>query len=628
IIDDDSDEQPLPHAPAGVTAKKGPEKSILTWEPVSNATSYNIYFATTSGVMRTNGQKIANVVSPFNHTSLLGGIAYYYVVTANNSEGESQESVEVTATPDKADYAPDSALAPNTISTLSAAASVYEYSSNGEKVSIKIPVEHGADVNYALVVLNSSNVTQSIQLKPESLVFSGSDQESESVNEASRFSRLISAYSGNTLNDARINQYQFETQMRQDFIESLRRASGNGNLRNSIIRASDHSGEKLGDIVNLNIIVAYMFGQTYSSRRCKLVRMTDHCKIFVDQDAYDGLSAAEGAYAVTEDDLNHIAGEFDTFIYPLMNQNYGRVYDIDGDGRLSIVFSPVYPKIGFAGLFNTLHMNPTNPANSNQRDMLGIWSPHALSSSTSTGEKWRMDARETIVHEMQHAINFSAKVFPNDVFRFPDDINFNANEDSYLEAMWLDESLSVGAEARYRLVRGQSSVYEARFDSWAKSSPHTYGLTSWAGVLGHYGQKGLFNYYLFEQHGSEKIKAVVQNTSTGIDNLEAIYGRSIRELAKNFSLAVINESLRHKGLTSVGSIASAYKFSQPIDLDLAEQVVTMGYTPNSLSVPAMGTAYYLIKQPAAFNGGDEFQFRIESSSGKSIDLMIMRLPKP
>ena len=310
-----------------------------------------------------------------------------------------------------------------------------------------------------------------------------------------------------------------------------------------------------------------------------------------------------------------------------MNQNYGSVYDIDNDDRLSIVFSPVYPKVGFAGLFNTLHMNPTVPDHSNQRDMIGIWSPHSLAGkSTATGDKWRMDARETIAHEMQHAINFSAKVFPGGNFRFPELIGGNFNDDSYLEVEWLDESLSVGAEARYRLARGETSVHEARFDSWA-ASPHGISLTSWADTLAHYGQKGLFNYYLYEQFGADKIKTLVQGTANGLSNLETIYGKTMTELAKGFSMAVINESLRTQGLINIDSITdSRYKFSVPVGIKLAEKAITFGYS-SSLTVPSMGTAYYQLEQPASFSD-EEFQFRIESSQSANVEIMLMRIPNP
>ncbi|KAF1083326.1 MAG: hypothetical protein GQF41_0104 [Candidatus Rifleibacterium amylolyticum] len=531
------------------------------------------------------------------------------------------------------DYVPTSELAPNTLASLAAPAAVYQHDSEAANVSIKLPIEQGTAVNYALVVVNSSDVSQSIKLRPESYVLSGS-MLAQAEAEALKASHVAVA-PVDSLGEARVRQAQFEEIMRKDFVNSIRNAGGSSAIRQSrSLRLSDHSSEQVGDTVNLNIIVDYDWWgtHTYDSRRCKLVRMTDHCKIFVDQDSYEGLSAVIGTYAITEDDLNHIVTEFETYIYPLMNDNYGEVYDIDGDGRLSIVFSPVYPKVGFAGLFNTLHMNPINPANSNQRDMIGIWTPHSLSNSSSTGEKWRMDSRETIAHEMQHAINFSYKIYPGGKFKYPDDSNFTKNEDSYLETYWLDESLSVGSEARYRLKRIdaglQTSIYEARFDSWAKSAPHSYGLTEWSSVLAHYGQKGLFNYYLYEQYGGEKIKVMVQSQTTGVNNIEAVYGKSMKELAKGFSLAIINESLRREKLTSVATIDKTYKFAKAVNIDLAEQVVTLGYTPISLSVPKMGTAYYLLKQPASFAGGEEFQFRVESTQGEPVEIMLMRLPNP
>lgn len=529
------------------------------------------------------------------------------------------------------DYVPTSVLAPNTVSTLATPGSVYSYDSKSANVSIKLPVEKGTDVNYALIVLNSHNVTdtsQSIRFRPESYVLSGSllaQAEAESLLASQRaVEPALSA-----LNEARINQAPFEAKMRQDFVDSMRSAGGvDGIRKSSALRASDHSSEQVGTEVFLNI-VANGWGSSYVSRRCKLVRKTANCKIFVDQDAFEGLSAVDGQYAISDADVTHIANEFETHIYPLMSQQYGSVYNIDNDNMLSIVFSPVYPKIGFAGLFNTFHMNPAysaNPGDSNQRDMIGIWSP----SLQSSGDKWRMDARETVAHEMQHAINFSAKVYPNGALRE----GVTNNADSFLETIWLDESLSVGSEARYRIARDEG-VFEARFESWASSSPHTYALTGWAGVLAHYGQKGLFNYYLFEQYGADKIKALAQNTKVGVTNIEEVYGNTITKLGRDFSLAALNESLRNSGLSQLAGVSDTFKFTRPIvsalgKFILSDQEVTFGYTPTTfiVPVPPMGTAYYLIKQPASFGGGEEFQFRIESTQDQSVEILIMRLPNP
>ena len=70
----------------------------LTWNPSSGATSYNIYWSTSSGVSKTTGTLIPNVTSPFIDNTISQATTYYYVVTAVNSNGESSESNKISAT--------------------------------------------------------------------------------------------------------------------------------------------------------------------------------------------------------------------------------------------------------------------------------------------------------------------------------------------------------------------------------------------------------------------------------------------------------------------------------------------------------------------------------------------------
>ena len=88
-----------PSAPTGATATAGNGQVIISWNAVSGATSYNIYWSTTSGVTKSTGTKISNVTSPYTLTGLTNGTPYYYVVTAVNSYGESAESSQASATP-------------------------------------------------------------------------------------------------------------------------------------------------------------------------------------------------------------------------------------------------------------------------------------------------------------------------------------------------------------------------------------------------------------------------------------------------------------------------------------------------------------------------------------------------
>ncbi len=90
----------VPSTPPNVTATAGDGQITISWDTVTGATSYNIYWSTSTGVTISTSTKISNVTSPYTHTGLTNGTTYYYVVTAENSYGESDESDEVDATPD------------------------------------------------------------------------------------------------------------------------------------------------------------------------------------------------------------------------------------------------------------------------------------------------------------------------------------------------------------------------------------------------------------------------------------------------------------------------------------------------------------------------------------------------
>ena len=73
-------------------------KVTLTWDNVSNATSYNIYWSNKKGVTKHNGTKISNVKNPHTVTGLEKGNTYYFVVTAVNESGESAVSESISYT--------------------------------------------------------------------------------------------------------------------------------------------------------------------------------------------------------------------------------------------------------------------------------------------------------------------------------------------------------------------------------------------------------------------------------------------------------------------------------------------------------------------------------------------------
>ena len=78
----------IPVAPTSLTATSGNGQISLAWPAVSNASSYNCYWADADGVTPATGTKVANVKSPYALPGLTNGTTYYAVVTAVNSAGE------------------------------------------------------------------------------------------------------------------------------------------------------------------------------------------------------------------------------------------------------------------------------------------------------------------------------------------------------------------------------------------------------------------------------------------------------------------------------------------------------------------------------------------------------------
>jgi hypothetical protein len=98
---DPGDQSPaIPAMPLNVSAYPGPgvDQITVAWPAVSGATSYNVYWGTSSGVTTQNGIKVTVSANGFSHTGLTPNSTYYYVVAAVNNAGEGGASPTVHAT--------------------------------------------------------------------------------------------------------------------------------------------------------------------------------------------------------------------------------------------------------------------------------------------------------------------------------------------------------------------------------------------------------------------------------------------------------------------------------------------------------------------------------------------------
>lgn len=143
----------LPSAPTGLKAVPSNGQVMLEWNSVTGASSYFVYRATVSGINRNNWNTIVGGnrtqviggATVFLASGLTNGTAYYFVITAQNSLGQSVESAEISATP----FAVATVPAPPTNLTASA---------GDTKVFLDWSAAAGT-ASYTLYWSNSSGVT-------------------------------------------------------------------------------------------------------------------------------------------------------------------------------------------------------------------------------------------------------------------------------------------------------------------------------------------------------------------------------------------------------------------------------------------------------------------------------------
>ncbi|MFA7404948.1 MAG: fibronectin type III domain-containing protein [Pelobacteraceae bacterium] len=89
-----------PDRPFGLAATADNGQVSLSWPTAGNAAAYRIYVSTTPDGAAANKTRIATVTgTSYTQTGLTNGTTYYFVITSVNSNSESAESNQVSATP-------------------------------------------------------------------------------------------------------------------------------------------------------------------------------------------------------------------------------------------------------------------------------------------------------------------------------------------------------------------------------------------------------------------------------------------------------------------------------------------------------------------------------------------------
>jgi hypothetical protein len=260
--------------------------------------------------------------------------------------------------------------------------------------------------------------------------------------------------------------------------------------------------------------------------------------------------------------LRALASLMDGDLYAAASGAFGAEPDVDGNGRLIVLFTPVVNSLVraadciFTG-YVTGFFYPTDeferlPHSNGGEVLYGVMpDPGAKYSCAHTEADVVRLMQPVFMHEMQHLISFNAHAL---------------SRGGATEETWLNEGLSALAEelgsqlfeARYPFPLGRGSLAQIFPDSAGPFiSPllidayvyltgalgHSVTANSGSGSLEEHGAAWLFFRWLADQKGADIGRRLTQTSRTGLANLEGVAGEPLTALFGDFSLALFADSL-------------------------------------------------------------------------------------
>lgn len=276
----------------------------------------------------------------------------------------------------------------------------------------------------------------------------------------------------------------------------------------------------------------------------------------------DTLAPANGFTAAQ---LQAFGTLFDQTLYPIDTASFGQPSDVDQNGRVIMLMSPVVNALtsntqcatsGYvAGFFEEEDLGgDSGDPNSNHGEMFYSIAPdpNGTVSCAHTAADVGFSVPSTFLHELQHLISFSQHVV----------IHGGAPEDG-----WLDEGLSIVAEELGSVYyeqkcpgtacrtnpsqvfpdSSQGFVSDFLYDSYQYALlPDTASVTLHSDADDGFSWRGgdwLLMRWLGDQFGSSIYKKMNQSTNIGIPNIEAAAGKAFPVLFSDFGLALVTDSL-------------------------------------------------------------------------------------
>jgi hypothetical protein len=337
----------------------------------------------------------------------------------------------------------------------------------------------------------------------------------------------------------------------------LRAASGSKGVRaDASIAAQASVVPAAGSIRAFQVISSFdVQNPTYTTVNAKLEFTGANTLVYVDT-----LAPANG---FTTTQLNSFGQGIDGTFYTIDVNEFGPPSDIDGNGRVIVLLTPVVNKLSpaskcstegyIAGFFDGFDLSGTLP-NSNQGEIYYglVPDPNGTLSCVHSVSTVASISAGTFMHELQHMISYSQHVI----------VHSGSPEDG-----WLDEGMSIFAQELGSLYYEQkfppstgrtnpnqllpdsaegfiADEFVEAFDYLEKPDTSSLSLHSDAdGGLTWRAGDWLFLHWLGDQKGASFYRSLEQSTLTGTANIAAAGGESFQSLFGDFGLSMWTDSI-------------------------------------------------------------------------------------
>ncbi|HTD70882.1 MAG TPA: hypothetical protein VK647_10520 [Gemmatimonadales bacterium] len=356
-----------------------------------------------------------------------------------------------------------------------------------------------------------------------------------------------------------------------------------------------------------------------------------HVVIYVDT-----VAPANGLTATNIDTLQHV---FDTHVYAVDTAAFGTVSDIDSNGVVITLMTPVVNSMvtnaecqagGFVeGFFDPADLDPSSAAQHNHGEIFYtiVADPNGALSCSHTVADVESSLPGTFLHELQHVIGFNQHVLVRG---------------GNLEDLWLDEALSSFAEELGgRSFLPDSTTFETyvvpdladAYDYLANPGAHFLLQTSDT-ILADFGAGWLYVRYLVDQFGDSLTDRLEQTALTGADNVAAQTGLQFETTTTRWALANWVSDLPGfappAGLFyrswSFRQVFASFYAQDPFDFPLPFPLVPPGVAGTQVNLAGTmhaGSGFYvdILQAP----GGGGFALRLSGSGGLVVPAVDPRL---